>query len=74
MPLLRTVPTATNTVVVVGSVPLSGFKLQFNTDLSATNWTDSGQVRTVVGGEKPGDCCTGRRESILPAEMAVVKS
>ena len=51
MPLLRTVPTATNTVVVVWSVPLSGFKLQFNTDLSATNWTDSGQVRTVVGGE-----------------------
>jgi hypothetical protein len=51
MPLLRTVPTATNTVVVVWSVPLSGFKLQFNTELSATNWTDSGQVRTVVGGE-----------------------
>ena len=50
-PLLRIVTTATNAVVVAWPAPSSGFKLQVNGDLNTTNWTDVGQVPTVVGGE-----------------------
>ena len=50
-PLLRIMPTTTNAVVVAWPAPSSGFKLQYNADLSTTNWADVGQVPAVVGGE-----------------------
>ena len=43
--------TATSPVVVAWPSPSSGFKLQFNTDLNTTIWTDVGQAPAVVGGE-----------------------
>jgi hypothetical protein len=50
-PLLRIVLTATNAVVVAWPASSTGFRLQFNPDLTTTNWTDVGQTPTVVGGE-----------------------
>jgi hypothetical protein len=50
-PMLRIFLTTTNAVVVAWPAAPSGFKLQFNADLNTTNWTDVGQVPTVVGGE-----------------------
>lgn len=50
-PTLRIFLTTTNAVVVAWPAASSGFKLQCNADLNTTNWTDVGQVPTVVGGE-----------------------
>jgi hypothetical protein len=50
-PTLRIFLTTTNAVVLAWPAASTGFKLQFNADLNTTNWTDVGQVPTVVVGE-----------------------
>ena len=44
--------TNSNTVVLAWPNPSTGFVLQENTNLSTTNWNDTGASPVVVGGEK----------------------
>ena len=50
-PLLRVVPTSTNTVIVAWPAPSTGFSLQQIAVLGTTNWSGVTNSQTVVGSE-----------------------